>query len=296
MHIPVLLKETIDLLAPFDGAQVLDCTFGGGGHTRALLDSCDCFVFGIDRDPEASRRAEELKEQYKNRFDFRTMKFSEVETLNRKFDRVLFDLGVSSFQLDEANRGFSFQQDARLDMRMSSGGISAYDVINSFSEYELIDIIWSYGNERRAQKIGAEIIKCRKRKPIETTFQLADIVRKAVGIPYKQKKYSKIDSATKTFQAIRMYVNDELNEIFNALESLPFILNDHARIAIISFHALEDKLVKNWFNSEKELFLPINEDIIKPGRREILHNKRSRSAVLRGFEYIGLGESELLNE
>lgn len=285
MHIPVLLKEIIDILSPYSGMKILDCTFGGGGHTKALLDSRDCYVLGLDRDPQALFRSKEIKEKYKSRFDFRLLKFSELEILDKKFDAVLFDLGVSSFQLDEAERGFSFSKNAKLDMRMASEGISAYDVINSFSEEDLANIIKNYGDEPKAKRIAAAIINQRKVSKIETTFQFANLIRNVLGFQYKQKKHSRIDSATKTFQAIRIFVNDELNEINQALNKLPNILNDNAKIAIISFHALEDRIIKNWSKSQKDLFSPINKDIIKAGEDEILKNQRSRSAILRAFTY-----------
>ncbi len=265
--------------------KILDCTFGGGGHTKALLDSCNCYVLGLDRDPQALFRSKEIKQKYKDRFDFRLLKFSELGTLDKKFDAVLFDLGVSSFQLDEVERGFSFSKDARLDMRMSLEGISAYDVINSFSEEDLADIILNYGDEPKAKKIASAIVNQRKISKVETTFQLADLIRNVLGFQYKQKKYSKIDSATKTFQAIRIFVNDELNEINQALNKISNILNDNAKIAIISFHSLEDRIIKNWAKSQKDLFSPINKDIIKAGEDEILKNQRSRSAILRVFVY-----------
>lgn len=265
--------------------KILDCTFGGGGHTKALLDSRDCYVLGLDRDPQALFRSKEIKEKYKSRFDFRLLKFSELEILDKKFDAVLFDLGVSSFQLDEAERGFSFSKNAKLDMRMASEGISAYDVINSFSEEDLANIIKNYGDEPKAKRIAAAIINQRKVSKIETTFQFANLIRNVLGFQYKQKKHSRIDSATKTFQAIRIFVNDELNEINQALNKLPNILNDNAKIAIISFHALEDRIIKNWSKSQKDLFSPINKDIIKAGEDEILKNQRSRSAILRAFTY-----------
>lgn len=285
VHIPVLLKETIDILSLTDGLNVLDCTFGGGGHSKAILDFCNCQLLGIDRDPAAILRAEDLKVQYNSRFEFQLLEFSNLGKLNRKFDRVLFDLGVSSFQLDEAERGFSFQKDSKLDMRMSSNGVSAYDVVNSFSEEDLAEVIKTYGEEPRAYKIASAIVNQRKLAKIETTLQLADLIHNVIGFKFNKKKYSKIDTATKTFQAIRIFVNDELNEINTALNALPSILNNGAIVAIISFHALEDRIIKNWGKSQKSLFSPINKDIIKAGEGEILQNQRSRSAVLRAFAY-----------
>ena len=287
-HIPVLVNEVLELLKPKDEERVLDCTFGGGGHTKAILNSANCSVCAIDRDPDAKERASELKLKYQGRFDFKLDKFSNLPNVfgeSKKFDAVLFDLGISSFQIDNSERGFSFSKDARLDMRMSKEGISAYDVVNTFSEKDLADILWTYGDETRSRKIAFEIISSRKLKPIETTIQLANIVRKATNSSFVMKKYSKVDVATKTFQAIRIFVNDELREISIALENLPKILNDKARIALISFHSLEDRLVKNWAKSKRTSIIPINSSVIKPNSDEISLNPRARSAILRGFWY-----------
>ena len=287
-HIPVLLRETMDIIKPQDGDRILDCTFGGGGHSRAILNTANCYVCAIDRDPDVEKRAQEFKELYGNRFDFILSKFSGITDLfidKQKFDAVLFDFGISSFQVDEPERGFSFLKDARLDMRMSKDGISAYDVVNTFSEQDLSNIIWTYGNEPSSRRIAYEIIKARTIAPIKTTFQLADIVRKTTKSSARIKKYSKIDAATKTFQAIRIFVNDELQEIKDALEKLPKLLNNKARIVTISFHALEDKVVKNWAKIAKHYIIPISKSVIKPTSEEIFSNPRSRSAVLRGFWY-----------
>lgn len=298
-HIPVLLRETLDILKPQNGDKILDCTFGGGGHTRAILSAANCCVCAVDRDPEAKIRAQEIKKQYGDRFDFILAKFSTILDFfkdGHKFDAVLFDFGISSFQIDDAKRGFSFSKEAMLDMRMSKDGISAYDVINTSSEEKLADIIWTYGDERNSRKIANEIVKARASAPITTTLQLADIVRKIAKTPTTVKKYSKIDAATKTFQAIRIFVNDELREIHDALENLPKLLKNKAKIATISFHALEDRVVKNWAKSQKSYIIPINKSVIKPTAKEIFSNPRSRSAILRGFWYNeygdGLKESE----
>ena len=298
-HIPVLLKETLDILKPQDGERVLDCTFGGGGHSRAILDSANCYVCAIDRDPDAERRALEVKQLYGKRFDFIHTNFSQISDLFReqqKFDAVLFDFGISSFQIDDAERGFSFSKDAILDMRMSKDGISAYDVINKFSEQELADIIWTYGNEPRSRQIAYKITKARSVAPIKTTLQLANIVRKTAKSPSTIKKYSKIDAATKTFQAIRIFVNDELREIKEALETLPKLLNNGAKIVTIAFHALEDRVVKNWAKSKMHHVVPMNKSVIKPTTEEILLNPRSRSAVLRGFWYNEPGDRRKKSE
>ena len=293
VHIPVLLKEVVDVLAPKSGERVLDCTFGGGGHTRAILNASDCYVVALDRDPEARDRALQLKNTYNERFDFVLAKFSEISDLfknKQRFDAVLFDFGVSSFQLDNAKRGFSFSKNAPLDMRMSKNGISAYDVVNTFSEEDLADILWIYGDEILSRKIASAIVKARKLRSIETTVQLANIVREIAQLTRRAKKHSRIDAATKTFQAIRIFVNDELREISIALEDLPKILNNGARIALISFHALEDRIVKNWAKSQRDILLSINDSVVKPTAEEISANPRSRSAILRSFWYNETGD------
>ncbi|MDR1391114.1 MAG: 16S rRNA (cytosine(1402)-N(4))-methyltransferase RsmH [Holosporales bacterium] len=287
-HIPVLLNETLEILAPKNTERALDCTFGGGGHTRALLNSSECYVCGIDRDPEAKFRADSLKIQYGDRFDFLLGRFSQLSKLLKnsdKFDMIMFDFGISSFQIDTSERGFSFSKEAPLDMRMSKEGISAYDIVNFFSERDLANIIWTYGDERNARKIAAEVVEKRKISKVETTTQLSDIVKKVLGYSSIRKGHSKLDAATKTFQAIRIFVNDELKEINDALEYIPQILNNNARIATISFHALEDRIVKSWAKSKKNCFFQINKRVIKPNKNEIHENPRSRSAILRGFVY-----------
>ena len=287
MHVPVLLREVMEIIEPTSESRILDCTFGGGGHTKAILDMANCYVCAIDRDPDAEQRAKEIKLRYKNRFDFIRGNFSNISNIfcdSEKFDAVLFDLGISSFQLDEAERGFSFSKDARLDMRMSKNGISAYEVVNSYSEEDLANIIWTYGEEKKSRKIASYIVKSRQNNPIETTLQLSAIIHSAIGFPFDRKKYSKIDTATKTFQAIRIFVNDELKELHVALNSLHQILNNNAKIAIISFHSLEDRIVKNWARLKNGI-QKINKTIIKPTLEEIQNNPRSRSAILRGFLY-----------
>jgi 16S rRNA (cytosine1402-N4)-methyltransferase len=286
VHIPVLLKEVIDVLKINRGDNVIDATFGGGGHTIAILNSCECYVLGIDRDQEAQQRAVEIKNKFGERFDFILDKFSNLSKLvDKKFDAILFDFGVSSFQLDKAERGFSFLKDGKLDMRMTKDkGISAFDVINSFREEDIATIIWQYGDEPKSRQIAKEIIKARSINKIETTAQLRQIVAKA----FSHNKYSKIDVATKTFQAIRIYVNNELKEIDLAINQVPNILKSGARIATISFHSLEDRIIKNWAKSSPYI-KQLTKSPIKPNREEILKNPRARSAVLRGFLYVDTG-------
>jgi 16S rRNA (cytosine1402-N4)-methyltransferase len=286
VHIPVLLHEVLEVLNPKSGNYILDNTFGGGGHSRAILEAADCKLVAVDRDPLAKERAALFEAEFPGRFEFIYSKFSEVsDKVRQTFDGVLYDLGVSSFQLDEAERGFSFLKEARLDMRMSDRGISAFDVVNSFKEEELAEILWAYGDESKSRKIASAIVKSRHLSKIETTTDLAKIVHEALGFSHISKGQTKIDSATKTFQAIRIFVNDELNEINEALKKLPKILNDQARIAIISFHSLEDRIIKNWARSMGKALTPINKEVIRAKSEEISENPRSRSSILRGFVY-----------
>jgi 16S rRNA (cytosine1402-N4)-methyltransferase len=287
-HTPVLLEETLGLLNIGPGDRVLDCTFGGGGHTVAMLKRAKCYVLGLDCDPDAVHRAQTVKKEFGERFDFVQRQFSKLRYLRDifgKFDAVIFDFGISSFQLDEAKRGFSFTRCGRLDMRMAQNGLSAFDVINRYEEKDLADIIMTYGEDPKARKIAAWIVEARKRKPIETTFELADIVRRACGLRGDSKKFSKIDAATKTFQAIRIFVNREMSEISEALSSVHHVLNDNARIVTIAFHSLEGRLVKNWAKSRKDCISRINKVAIRASKNEIRDNPRSRSAMLRGFVY-----------
>ncbi len=284
-HIPVLLRESIELLNISTGDRIIDATFGGGGHAEAILANNEsCYVLGVDRDEEAADRAALVALRYPGRFRFINTIFSNIRAViepDEKFDAILFDFGVSSFQIDNPDRGFSFSKDGILDMRMSRvDGISALDVVNDFSEQDIADIIYNYGDEPKARKIAASIIKNRQAKKISTTFQLKSIIDEIFG-----GKRSKIENATKTFQALRIYVNDELSEISKALESLEFILNHGARVVTISFHSLEDRIVKMWQKNNASIFKSINKKVIKPSREEIQNNVRARSAVLRGMIY-----------
>jgi 16S rRNA (cytosine1402-N4)-methyltransferase len=287
-HIPVLLQETLQMMALGPHERVLDCTFGGGGHTSEILKQTDCYLLGIDCDPSAIARAEAMKKQYGSRFDFEHMKFSGIGQLAAKygkFDAVLFDLGISSLQLDDAERGFSFMQDGKLDMRMSMEGPSAYEIVNEMPRRELSLFIDYYGEEPRYIRIARMIDEARKIKPIETTTELADIVRKAYGLPPGVRKRSKTDVATKTFQAIRILVNYEMRELLEALAGVLHVVNDQARIVTISFQGREGKEIKDWAKSRKDRITPINRRAIKPTREETSKNPRARSAILRGFVY-----------
>jgi 16S rRNA (cytosine1402-N4)-methyltransferase len=298
-HTPVLLNEVIRTINPQSGKLYFDATFGWGGYTKKLLDSCACEVIAIDQDPKVKSRAKEFKREYGTRFNFIESKFSEIcsvlKKLNtKKVDGFMFDIGVSSMQLDNPQRGFSFNKEGPLDMRMGTSELTAEEFINSVSEDELADIIYNYGDERKSRRIAKLIVEHRKINPIKTTLHLADIVLKANPKKNNHKKHP----ATKTFQAIRIYLNDELNELFTGLTNAEQALSEDGKICVVTFHSLEDKIVKNYFykssgmdySSYKNLPVETNDSeaslipgkkVIKPSKEEIETNIRARSAKLR---------------
>jgi 16S rRNA (cytosine1402-N4)-methyltransferase len=298
-HTPVLLNEVIRTINPQSGKLYFDATFGWGGYTKKLLDSCACEVIAIDQDPKVKSRAKEFKREYGTRFNFIESKFSEIcsvlKKLNtKKVDGFMFDIGVSSMQLDNPQRGFSFNKEGPLDMRMGNSELTAEEFINSVSEDELADIIYNYGDERKSRRIAKLIVEHRKINPIKTTLHLADIVLKANPKKNNHKKHP----ATKTFQAIRIYLNDEFNELFAGLTNAEQALSEDGKICVVTFHSLEDKIVKNYFykssgmdySSYKNLPVETNDSeaslipgkkAIKPSKEEIETNIRARSAKLR---------------
>ena len=298
-HTPVLLNEVIRTINPQSGKLYFDATFGWGGYTKKLLDSCACEVIAIDQDPKVKSRAKEFKREYGTRFNFIESKFSEIcsvlKKLNtKKVDGFMFDIGVSSMQLDNPQRGFSFNKEGPLDMRMGNSELTAEEFINSVSEDELADIIYNYGDERKSRKIAKLIVEHRKINPIKTTLHLADIVLKANPKKNNHKKHP----ATKTFQAIRIYLNDEFNELFAGLTNAEQTLSEDGKICVVTFHSTEDKIVKNYFykssgmdySSYKNLPVETNDSeaslipgkkAIKPSKEEIETNIRARSAKLR---------------
>lgn len=302
-HIPVMLDEMLDMLKAKEGEEYLDCTFGGGGYSKAILNSCNCFVTALDRDPNVASYAKELKKKYLDRFNFIETSFAESFVLlgEKKFDGIVCDLGVSSMQLDIAARGFSFLHDGPLDMRMSTQGATAEDFVNNAEEEELANIIYKYGDENFSRRIAKKIVEYRKNKRVDTTNILASIVRSSIGF-----KKGKIDPATKTFQAIRIHINNELFEIEKFLANVQNILKIGGRLVIVSFHSLEDRIVKNFFknNSEKNIARSkyaknleknishdkwleiINNKVLIPQLEEIKRNVRSRSAKLRAAKRI----------
>lgn len=300
-HKPVMLQEMLNNLKPKAGESYLDCTFGAGGYSEAILNSCNCYVTALDRDPSVKLRAAEITKNYSGRFDFIETNFSSsfAKLGEKKFNGVILDLGVSSMQLDIAARGFSFSHDGPLDMRMSNEGFSAEDFINSAEEKEIADIIYKYGDETFSRKIAKRIVEHRKTDRIDTTAKLASIVRNSIGF-----RKGKIDSATKTFQAIRIYVNNELGELEEFLANVRNILEQNGRLIIVSFHSLEDRIVKNFFRENSEKIVAkskyakksneiidsskwlkiITNKALHPSDKEISINPRSRSAKLRAAE------------
>ena len=298
-HTPVLLNEVIRTINPQSGKLYFDATFGWGGYTKKLLDSCACEVIAIDQDPKVKSRAKEFKREYGTRFNFIESKFSEIcsvlKKLNtKKVDGFMFDIGVSSMQLDNPQRGFSFNKEGPLDMRMGTSELTAEEFINSVSEDELADIIYNYGDERKSRRIAKLIVEHRKINPIKNTLHLADIVLKANPKKNNHKKHP----ATKTFQAIRIYLNDEFNELFAGLTNAEEALSEDGKICVVTFHSTEDKIVKNYFykssgmdySSYKNLPVETNDSeaslipgkkAIKPSKEEIETNIRARSAKLR---------------
>ena len=292
-HKPVMCEEVLSILNPSDGCVYLDGTLGAGGHSRKILESADCSVIGIDKDPTAIELCRDLEKQYGNKFLSINGSFGNLsQHLNsigiKKIDGILLDLGTSSMQLGTPERGFSFQFDAPLDMRMTQTGERAYDIINSLSEDSLADIIFYFGEERRSRKIAKAIVNKRKIKKIKTTFDLNEII-----LSVKKANNKKIHPATKTFQALRIYINNELKDLYEALISIEKVLSEKGRLVVISFHSLEDRIVKNFIKENStplrkydpknpdKIFVYENRKVIKPSEYEVKKNRRSRSAKLR---------------
>jgi 16S rRNA (cytosine1402-N4)-methyltransferase len=295
-HIPVLAGSVIEALAPRDGGVYVDATFGAGGHTRAILAAADCRVIAFDRDQSAIARGASLVEAMGGRLTLVEDAFSSLGDVVATMapdgvDGVLIDLGVSSMQLDTAERGFSFRLDGPLDMRMGSEGPSAADLVANASERDLAAIIATLGEERHARSVARAIVQRRTQAPILTTADLAALVARVV-----RAKPNEIHPATRTFQALRMFVNDELGELAAALLGAEQVLRPGGRLAVISFHSLEDRVVKRFFAARGRPSAPSRHQPLAPsapasfrivgkpiaaGPDEIAANPRSRSARLR---------------
>jgi 16S rRNA (cytosine1402-N4)-methyltransferase len=288
-HIPVMTSEVLQHLRPEGGGVFVDCTVGLGGHARALLEAGASRVLGLDRDPEALARAEETLAPWSDRIalvhaDFRALD----EILDRqqmaRIDGALADLGVSSLQLDAPGRGFSFGRDEPLDMRMDgSSGDTAADLVARATERELADTIFTYGEERFSRRIARAIVAARQEAPVDTTARLAAIVRRAIP----RRGFMRIDPATRTFQALRIWVNRELEGLDRFIEIAVARLRAGARIAIISFHSLEDRVVKHTMRALEQrepLVRVLTRKPVIPTEREVERNPRARSAKLRAAE------------
>ncbi|NDF11711.1 MAG: 16S rRNA (cytosine(1402)-N(4))-methyltransferase RsmH [Proteobacteria bacterium] len=298
-----MLKEVLEYLSPKKGETYVDGTFGAGGYTKAILKAAECKVIGIDRDPYVEVFAAKVGEEFTSRFTFIPGKFSEMQGLLaargiEKVDGVVLDVGVSSMQIDTPRRGFSFMHDGPLDMRMSDQGESAADVVNSADEAELANIIYRYGGERFSRKIARAIVEARTTQPFTRTLELADLIRRTV------RSYNdKIDPATRTFQALRIWVNNELSELSEALVAAEKVLSPGGRIVVVSFHSEEDAIVKGFLqdrsgkedsvsrympipskDAQQPSFKLLSKKALKPTDAEVDANVRSRSAKLRAAE------------
>ncbi|MSP88356.1 MAG: 16S rRNA (cytosine(1402)-N(4))-methyltransferase RsmH [Alphaproteobacteria bacterium] len=301
-HIPVMVREVVAALAPRDGAIIVDGTFGRGGYAEALLTAASCRVWAIDRDPEAVAHGREIARRHDGRLTVIHGRFGRMDRLINAagldtVDGVTLDLGVSSPQIDDAARGFSFRQDGPLDMRMERDGPSAADVVNAAGEAELADIIFHLGEERLARRIARAIVKRRAEQPIARTGELAEAVRSVVP-----RAADGIDPATRTFQALRLYVNDELGELDHGLSAAEAILAPGGRLAVVSFHSLEDRRVKAFLRRRSgsgprpsrhlpdevagpaPSFRLIERQAVRPSPTETTNNPRARSARLRWAE------------
>jgi len=299
LHAPVMVREALDALSPADGGVYVDATFGAGGYSTRILDSADCFVYGFDRDPTAIERAGPAVARYGDRLRLLERPFGEIEAALGEagvvaIDGVVFDLGVSSMQIDEADRGFSFMRDGPLSMRMDKGKPDAADVVNVAEAGDLAAIFRAYGEENRAGRIARAIVEERGRDPIRTTLRLAEIVSRAAP----GKREDKIHPATRVFQALRIFVNDELGQLAKALVAAERLLKPAGRLVVVTFHSLEDRIVKNFLiersgrapaasrHAPSGQTPPATFDLLgakprTPSEAEIAANPRARSAKLR---------------
>ena len=302
-HTPVMLPEVLGMLAPREGGIYLDGTFGGGGYATGILEAAPCTLWAIDRDPDAIARGASLAARYPGRLHLIHGQFGNLLDLLAEqgvtaLDGVVLDVGVSSFQIDDPARGFSFRGDGPLDMRMDRSGPTAADLVNHLAERELADVLFELGEERASRRIARAIVAARAEAPITTTSRLAGIIRSV--LPTDR---SGIDPATRSFQALRIRVNDELGEIERALEQASRLLAPGGRLVVVSFHSLEDRIVKRFMGdaagrspapsrhdprglAERPVprFRLLTARPLRPGTAETAANPRSRSARLRALE------------
>lgn len=295
-HIPVLLDEVVASVAAQSGDVIVDGTFGRGGYSRAVLASADCRILGIDRDPAAIAVGHKFAEEFKGRFTLLAGTFGSLDALVgdvAPVDGVMLDIGVSSPQIDEAERGFSFRLDGPLDMRMSRQGESAADIVNSAGEEDLATIFYRYGEERHSRRVARAIVAARAEEPFTRTLQLAAVIRRAVP-----KSKDGIDPATRSFQGLRIAVNDELGELERGLIAAEKVLKPGGRLVVVTFHSLEDRIVKDFMRNRGGLapagsryqpeiirrepsFHLASKKAIDPSDAELSRNPRARSAKLR---------------
>jgi 16S rRNA (cytosine1402-N4)-methyltransferase len=302
-HIPVLREEAVAWLNPVAGKTYLDGTFGGGGYAKSILDTADCTLYAVDRDSAAVARAVAMARDYAGRLRILEGRISEILNMLGAagvvlLDGAVFDLGVSSYQIDDAARGFSFRQDGPLNMQMGGSQMTAETLVNSVSESELADILYRFGDEKASRRIAKAIVERRSEQKFTTTAELAGVIRSVVR-PDK----SGVDPATRSFQALRIAVNDELEDIEAALEQAAAMLAPGARLVVVSFHSLEDRIVKRFFarvsgrapgasrhdpagmqNVVKPRFKLLTGSPVTPGAAETKANPRARSAKLRAIE------------
>ena len=297
-HIPVMLDEAIRYLKETNPSKILDCCFGGGGHSRAFLENSDAKVVAVDRDPEAATRAQTLKEEFGDRFEFHACNYSEIDEIGESgFDMIFYDLGISSFHVDEADRGFSFLKDAPLDMRMDNrSGISAADFLEEATYEDLVKAIREYGEEKNWKNIVRALEDARGTGTLSRTVSLARLIESVTPARVRRQKKG-IHPATRSFQGIRMAVNAELKHLEDSLPKAFELLNENGRLIVISFHSLEDRIVKRQFRKWAGYAVDINDstpkqdrDIVanlvtrkplRPSEMEVSKNPRSRSALMR---------------
>ena len=297
-HIPVLIKPILEVVAPVRGVW-LDGTFGAGGYARALLEAGATRVIGIDRDPDALARAAEWAGSYRTRLSLHEGRFGALDTIARGagvegLDGIVLDIGVSSMQIDEADRGFSFMQDGPLDMRMEQAGPSAADIVNTASEGDIADILFQLGEERASRRIAKNIVKARAAADIETTGALAQIIERSLP----RAKPGQVHPATRSFQALRIAVNDELGELVRGLVAAEAVLKPGGFLAVVTFHSIEDRIVKRFMQArsgrtpqssrympqapaEEPAFETVTRKAIVADDEELAANPRARSAKLR---------------
>lgn len=299
-HTPVLLTRVLEALQPQDGARYIDCTFGAGGYSRAILDAADCQLLALDRDPRVLTEAEALAKQYSPRLVMKLARFGDLAEVAGEAgftpaDGIVFDIGVSSMQIDDAERGFSFMRDGPLDMRMSSEGLSAALVVNTYEEQDIAEIIYVLGEERRSRVIARAIVRRRAETPFTRTLDLAQVIASVMPRRHDDPKHP----ATRSFQALRLFVNDELGELARGLIAAEQSLAEGGSLAVVTFHSLEDRIVKTFFtersgkSAQPSRHLPasgeqrqpsfslLSRKAIEPDEAEIAANPRARSARLR---------------